>query len=117
MASSPRISTTLIVLTILPFTTAASITKRDEGYLLPKSVIILLVILGSGLAVCMGFAIHKTFGFRRSGNGMKNVSAEQMSHMKEVRERNYACMMAEGHRTRMERTDARGVRKGESAYS
>ena len=92
---------TFFALSMLPHTTAAPLAKRDE-YPLPKPVMVLLIIIGAGMAVCAGYAVHKTFGFRADGNGMKNVSAEQMEYMAEVRQRNFANLMAQGHRSRME---------------
>ncbi|XP_014553837.1 hypothetical protein COCVIDRAFT_106616 [Bipolaris victoriae FI3] len=101
---------------MLPYTTAAPLIKRDEGYLLPKPVIILLIIIGAGLLVCVGFAVHSSFGFRSNGNGMRNMGAEQMEYMTEVRGRNLASMMAQGQRSRMEGTGPGGMRRGESVY-
>ncbi|EUC45433.1 hypothetical protein COCMIDRAFT_36815 [Bipolaris oryzae ATCC 44560] len=101
---------------MLPYTSAAPLIKRDEGYLLPKPVIILLIIIGAGLLVCVGFAVHSAFGFRSNGNGMKNMGSEQMEYMTAVRGRNLAVMMAQGQRSRMEGAGPGGVRMGESVY-
>ncbi|KAJ5030146.1 hypothetical protein PSV08DRAFT_359306 [Bipolaris maydis] len=109
-------STPLFILSMLPYATAAPLIKREEGYVLPKPVIILLIIIGAGLLVCVGFAIHSSFGFRPSGNGMKNMGAEQMEYMTEVRGRNLAGMMAQGQRSQMEAPGPRGMRRGESVY-
>ncbi|USP78733.1 hypothetical protein yc1106_06007 [Curvularia clavata] len=79
----PTITISALLLT-LPMTTASPLTKRDDDYPLPIAAMILLIILGAGMAVCIGYAIHKTFGFRPSGNGVKNVSAEQMEYMTEA---------------------------------
>ena len=118
MARLPRATTLtpLFILGRLPCTTAAPLIKRDEGYNLPQPLIILLIILGAGLLVCVGFAIHSAFGFRTNGNGMKNFRAEQMEYMTEVRGRNLAGMMAQGQRSRMEEVGSGGMRRGESAY-
>ena len=81
MARPTSLSTllsTLITLITLPPATASPLAKRDD-YPLPIPLMILLIILGAGMAVCVGYAIHKTFGFRASGNGMKSMSAEQQA--------------------------------------
>lgn len=90
-----------VLLLALPMVTASPLSKRDDDYPLPIAAMILLIILGAGMAVCIGYAIHKTFGFRPSGNGVKNVSAEQMAYMTEVRERNHRVLMHEGKRSQM----------------
>lgn len=66
--------------------------------------------------MCVGFAVHSSFGFKSSGNGMKNMGAEQMEYMTEVRGRNLARMMAQGQLSRMEGAGPGGMRKGESVY-
>ncbi|EOA87117.1 uncharacterized protein SETTUDRAFT_19633 [Exserohilum turcica Et28A] len=75
------------VLSTLPLAASTPLTKRknDDEYVIPKEGIILLVILGAGLAVCMGLAIHATFGFRKTANGLQAAGAEQMEYMAEVR--------------------------------
>lgn len=64
----------------------------------------------------MGFAVHANFGFRQTANGVRSAGAEQSQYMTEVRSRNIAILMAEGHKTRMDRGMAGGMRRGESAY-
>jgi hypothetical protein len=85
---------------------AAPLVKRDSSeYLLPKPVIVILIMLGSGLLVCVGFAIHSTFGFRPDGNDSKQMTPEQM-----VRVRNMERLMAEGAKYHS------GPRRGEVVY-
>ena len=96
----PTITMSALLLA-LPIVTASPLSKREDTYPLPIPAMILLIILGAGMAVCVGYAIHKTFGFRSSGNGVKNISAEQMEYMTEVRGRNFRGMMKEGERSRM----------------
>ncbi|KNG51724.1 hypothetical protein TW65_01121 [Stemphylium lycopersici] len=107
------ISAPLLILAFSALATAIPLTKRENSeYILPKPVIVLLIILGSGLAVCMGFAVHATFGFKESGSRMKSASAAQMEYMAEVRVRNMGSLMAEGKRSRMESAMAGGQRGG-----
>jgi hypothetical protein len=90
---------------------AAPLVKRDSSeYLLPKPVIVILIMLGSGLLVCVGFAIHSTFGFRPDGNDSKQMTPEQMEYMTEVRVRNMERLMAEGAKYHS------GPRRGEVVY-
>jgi hypothetical protein len=81
-------------------TTPLYLIKRgdDEGYALPKGAIIILVMVGALLLVCMGYAIHKTFGFSEDGNGFKNMSVAQMDYMAEVRIRNMEHLEQEGRK-------------------
>ena len=89
---------TLVLLNALTVN-ASPLSKRETSeYLIPKPVIVLLIRLGSGLLVCMGFAVHSTFGFKQDGNDPKGMSPEQMKYMTEVRVRNMDRLMAEGAR-------------------
>lgn len=86
--------------------------KRDDEYVIPKPLIVLLIMLGALLVVCMGYAIHATFGFGHDPHGLKDCSVEQQEYMAEVRVRNMSGLMYEG---------AKGQgyghrRKGESIY-
>jgi hypothetical protein len=75
--------------------------KRDDGnmgFALPPSIIILLIMIGALILVCMGYAIHKTFGFPTDGNGFKDMSVAQMDYMAEVRIRNMEHLEQEGRR-------------------
>ena len=47
---------------------------------------------------------------------MRNMGAEQMEYMTEVRGRNLAGMMAQGQRSRMEGAGPGGLRRDESVY-
>jgi hypothetical protein len=108
-----KTTATATLLTLLDALTvhALPLSKRDTSeYLLPKPVIILLIMLGSGLLVCCGFAIHSTFGFKEDGNDLKDMSPEQMEYMTEVRVRNTERLMAEGARY------GKGTRRGEVVY-
>lgn len=77
--------------------------KRDEEYLLPKPVIVLLIMLGALLVVCMGFAIHSVFGFAKDGNGLKPMTNEQQEYMAEVRARNMDALAYQGSKGMRER--------------
>lgn len=68
----------------------------DMGYEIPPTIIVLLIILGSLFVVCLGYAIHSTFGFHDEGNGIKPMSVEQMEYMAEVRVRNMRVLDYEG---------------------
>jgi hypothetical protein len=92
-------TTTITILSFLSTATAAPLAKRADEYLSPKPVIVLLIMLGAGLLVCMGFAVHSTFGFKRDGNDVKEMSPEQMEYMTQVRVRNMGRLMAEGARS------------------
>lgn len=74
--------------------------KRDDnmGFLLPPAVIVLLVLIGSGFLVACGYAVHSAFGFGTNPNGIKPMSAEQMTYMAEVRVRNAMALEHEGRR-------------------
>ena len=55
---------------------------------LSPSVIVLLVIIGAGAAVAIGYAISFLFSSRDS-HGAPVQSDEQTKHMRDVRQRNY----------------------------
>lgn len=76
--------------------------KRDEEYLIPKPVIVLLIMFGAGLLVCCGYAVHSVFGFGKDSNRMKPLSNEQQEYMAEVRVRNMDLMAHEGARGQRE---------------
>ena len=105
------ITTAILLFTILHTATATPLAKRDAGYAIPEGAIILLILFGAGLLVCMGYAIHKTFGFRRNPNEFRHMSAEQQEYMAEVRVRNMQVLMAEGARSQRG-----GPRRGEVVY-
>jgi hypothetical protein len=72
--------------------------KRDDnmGFLFPPGVIVIFVLLGAGLLVAMGYAIHSAFGFGTDGNGFKPMTHEQESYLAEVRIRNMENLEREG---------------------
>ncbi|RMZ72485.1 hypothetical protein GMOD_00007479 [Pyrenophora seminiperda CCB06] len=88
----------LVLLALLAPATAAPLLKRDQDYVIPIPLIILLIILGAGLLVCMGYAIYSMFASKQDGNGIKQMSSEQMEYMAEVRLRNMDGLMSEGRR-------------------
>ncbi|KAF1944362.1 hypothetical protein EJ02DRAFT_452479 [Clathrospora elynae] len=104
---------TLSLFSLLSLTTATPLAKRDSEYIMPKPIIVLLIMLGAGLLVCMGFAIHATFGFKNDGNGFKPMSPEQMEYMAEVRVRSVSHLMHEGARSQRHG----GKNSGETSYS
>lgn len=70
---------------------ALTILKRDDnnlGYELPPPVIVLLIMFGAGFVTCLGYAVHKVWGFGDDPNLPKPVSVEQMEYMNEVKARN-----------------------------
>ncbi|KAF2797148.1 hypothetical protein K505DRAFT_236194 [Melanomma pulvis-pyrius CBS 109.77] len=70
-----------------------------DDYALPKTVIVLLVMIGAAAAVCCGYAIHSfAVGFEPGGNGIKPLSSEQGDYMREVRARNLEALAVEGHK-------------------
>ena len=79
----------------------APLMKRDDnnGFLLPESIIVLLIILGAGFFVCCGYAIHSAFGFGTDDNGIKSHSASQYEYMAEVRARNMDALARTGARS------------------
>jgi hypothetical protein len=110
MASS--VTTAILLFTILHPATASPLTKRSgDDYPIPIGAIIILILLGAGLVVCMGYAIHKTFGFKNNPNYFKPLSLEQQEYMAEVRVRNMNGLMAEGARSHKG-----GLQRGEVVY-
>lgn len=105
------LTTAILLFTLLNTATASPLTKRDAGYAIPEGAIIILILLSAGLLVCMGYAIHKTFGFRRNPNEFRHMSAEQQEYMAEVRVRNMQGLMVEGARSQKG-----GPRRGEVVY-
>jgi hypothetical protein len=89
--------------------------KREDnmGFLLPPTIIVLLIMLASGFCVAMGFAIHSAFGFGSDGNGFKPMSVEQQSYLAEVRIRNMEHLEREG---RAAWGRGGGRREGEVVY-
>lgn len=77
-----------------PFASATNmfLHKRDNmGFQLAPALIIFLVILGSGLLVCCGFAIFRFYSSAPEDSPSRfNRSAEQDAYMREVRERNWS---------------------------
>lgn len=80
-----------------------ALVRRDEEYLIPKPIIVLLIMIGAGFAVCMGYAIHSAFGFGRNTNELKPISSEQQEYMAEVRVRNMDALAYEGSKGRRTR--------------
>jgi hypothetical protein len=108
---APSVTTTILLFTIFNPATASPLTKRADDYPIPIGAIIILILLGAGLVVCMGYAIHKTFGFKNNPNHFKPLSPEQQEYMAEVRVRNMNGLMAEGVRSHKG-----GVQRGEVIY-
>jgi hypothetical protein len=105
------IKASIFLFALLNSATASPLTKRDDDYAIPQAAIILLILLGAGLLVCMGYAIHATYGFKKNGNGVRPLSPEQQEYMAEVRIRNMNGLMAEGARTH-----GFGLKRGEVVY-
>lgn len=82
-------------------TTFHHFAKREEGYLIPKPLIVLLIMMGAIFVVCMGYAIHATFGFGNNPNRLRPLSPEQQEYMAEVRVRNMEGLMHEGAKSRV----------------
>ncbi|KAF2855549.1 hypothetical protein T440DRAFT_513659 [Plenodomus tracheiphilus IPT5] len=85
--------------------------KRDEEYPIPKPLIVLLIMIGAMIVVCMGYAIHATFGFGPNPHRLRPLSPEQQGYMAEVRIRNTEGLMHEGAKSR-----GNGARRGETVY-
>lgn len=77
--------------------------RDNAGYALPFFVIVLIIIFGALCLVICGYAIHRTFGFKKDGNGFKPVSAAQATYMAEVRIRNMDNLAYEGRRSQWAR--------------
>ncbi|KAF1846845.1 uncharacterized protein K460DRAFT_284888 [Cucurbitaria berberidis CBS 394.84] len=86
-----------------PIATLPHLVKRDDDYAIPPFAIILLIMVGSALLVCCGFAIHSVYGFGEDTTGIKPMSNEQEEYMNEVRARNLEALMYEGAKGRAER--------------
>lgn len=104
-------------------TTMHHLLKREDanmGFLFPPAVITLLICLGAGFLVCVGYAIHSAFGFGPDNNRIKPLSAEQMEYMTEVRVRNMMALEFEGRKAweagRAARSGPSGRREGEVVY-
>jgi hypothetical protein len=61
-----------------------------DGSQLNAPLVVFLVILGSGFAVTIGYAIHRHFHNADTGseNELDNPSRSQEEHMRQLRERN-----------------------------
>lgn len=81
----------------------ALIPRDYAGYALPPFVIVLIVVFAALCLVVCGYATHRTFGFRKNGNGFKPVSAAQATYMAEVRIRNMDHLAYEGRRSQWAR--------------
>lgn len=68
-----------------------------DDYALPKTVIVLLVMIGAAAAVCCGYAVH-SFAVGFQADGVKPLTSEQGDYMREVRARNIEALAAEGHK-------------------
>ena len=76
--------------------------RRDE-YVIPPSIIVLLIIIGAGFLVCCGYAIHSAFGFGKDTDGIKPLSNAQYDYMAEVRARNTDALAYEGAKGQRDR--------------
>lgn len=77
-----------------------ALAPRDEdGYALPKPVIVIIIIFGALCLVICGYAVHRTFGFRKDPNEFKHISDTQVTYMAEVRVRNMENLAHEGRRS------------------
>lgn len=74
----------------------APLVKRDDEFLMPKPVIVLLIMVGAIFLVCCGYAIHSAFGFGNDVNKIKPMTNEQQEYMAEVRVRNMDALAYEG---------------------
>ena len=70
-------------------------------------------MLAAGLVVCMGYAVYSMFVPDGHGNGIGQMSNEQMEYMAEVRMRNMDGLMKVGQRNLDER---RGMGRGDVVY-
>ena len=69
------------------------------GFAIHPALIVLLIMVGSAVAVMMGYAVHKLVGFNDSSDGFKPRTQEQEIYMREVRDRNVDGLMVEGRRS------------------
>jgi hypothetical protein len=68
------------------------LTKRDNmGFAIPPWLIIFLVMLGGGFAVCCGFAMFRFYYDYEEDNKFSR-KPDQDAYMREVRERNWNDM-------------------------
>ncbi|KAH7406918.1 hypothetical protein DE146DRAFT_411048 [Phaeosphaeria sp. MPI-PUGE-AT-0046c] len=76
-----------------------AIRKRDNmGFAIAPSLIIFLVILGSGFLVCCLFAVFRFYGEEPGQHVWQKRSHEQDMYMKDVRDRNRMRMYKPGGR-------------------
>jgi hypothetical protein len=73
-----------------------ALAKRDDEFLIPKPVIVILIMLGAIFLVCCGYAVHSAFGFGTDHNKLKPLSNAQQEYMAEVRVRNMDALAYEG---------------------
>lgn len=74
--------------------------KRDEEYLLPKPVIVLLIMFASMVVTMLGYATHRLWGFGEDHNGVRSISVGQQEYMAAVRVRNLQAMESESRKAR-----------------
>jgi hypothetical protein len=111
MAPTPHFLITRDVLS----STLHHFSKRDPLNQGTIFLIILAIIGGSIALTCVGYAIHKTFGFGYTGDGAKPCSVAQQEYMAEVRVRGMNRLAREG---RIALHEDGGKRKGhETVYS
>jgi len=61
----------------------------DDGYLIPKTAIVLLVMLGAGFVIAAAYGMHRVMGFGGHDKPQaKSMSIEQQQYMAGVRTRN-----------------------------
>jgi hypothetical protein len=73
--------------------------RRDDGYALPYLVIIIIIIFGALCLVLLGYAIHRTYGFKEDPNQFRHINEAQATYMAEVRIRNMESLASEGRRS------------------
>jgi len=55
---------------------------------LNPALIVFLIILGAGMMVMIGYAVHRLFGYYNPAAGDQTASDAQQEHMRNVRMRN-----------------------------
>lgn len=87
--------------------------KRDNmGYAISPVLIVFLIMIGAAFVVCMGYGIHRTYGFRHNGHDPMAMSEAQQLYMIEVRARNMEDMAYHVRRDYF-RPKGRGDMKGD----
>ncbi|KAH8728607.1 hypothetical protein GQ44DRAFT_608512 [Phaeosphaeriaceae sp. PMI808] len=70
------------------------------GFSLPPTVIILIIMIGACMLTCLGYAVHKIWGFGEDSNGFRPMSVAQMEYMAEVRVHNLQVLENESRLAR-----------------